>query len=482
MAIDLSSVLLLNDNDDPMIPSGEAGEVSGDGIYSITVQSYNGSFVKCFTIRVDRSPNSTYEIPTGYVMISTATGVSTGGVHIVENYVPQMMLDIDTQILLLDSDTNPTKDSASGADFKVLTPNERSSLYSGMNDVYRTFQLLMQVAGVPAINVSSNVTSTRCLKQMSFAFEVTNLQQIDGLLSKRITPATFMQIVYVGFGLVLVQEELNQWSLTDTIAMISSGEPKRVSIENIASLRSSYDYKKMAKSTHITMNGEGQITTSVFNGGDLKEGIDKKNYQSSVMDKATPWASQSLATGTDVELSAPAMPLLRFATYKGVTITAGADGEDAEAEYTLEGDCFPKGVIKAKASEIIEEGEGFMREVPASSKKKYDISALSVVAKGEFARFMHTLLIFRNKLESAQLSTTFEGIVIPAFSSFELTEGAGSLQKVIISAVGSERSVETANVGVTGFVMGSTIIRNSGRIVSVVSYANMEDAFPLVFK
>lgn len=484
-AIDLSSILLTGENDKQESENNDGEKGPGYGVYSITVQSYNGAFIRCHNIIVDRSPNSTYKAPKGYKLLSTATSVSVGGVHIVENYVPQMMLDVDTMILLLGTNIDPTKDSASKIKFKSLTPTERSALYSGLNDVQKTFDTLLSVAGVNSGNVSYNLESTRCLKQLSFAFDVANIQQIDGLLRKRITPAVFMQIIYAGFGLTLLQTSLTGWTLTDTMAMISKASPREVSIENIASLRTSYDYKKMAKSTHITMNGQGQIVTSRIAGGDVSEIHEATSRENSMFNQQTPWANQSIATGSDVEKSAPALPLLRFATYKGVKITESTDKNGkvtATAKQEMDGDCLDgDGDIEAKVVAIPEKVSGFQSIPTASSKTKYDISSLSVKAKGKFAAFLHKMMTFENKLESAQLSTTFEGVILPAFSSFSMSDGSGSLQKSVISSASAEKEVETANVGTTGFIMSSTIIRSSGRTISMISYANMEDAFPLVF-
>ena len=77
------------------------GDGSGKGIYSIVVRSYSGSFVKCFTVEVVRSPSSSYDAPDGYTMVSTSTSVSAGGVHITENYIPQMVIDVDTLTYLI---------------------------------------------------------------------------------------------------------------------------------------------------------------------------------------------------------------------------------------------------------------------------------------------------------------------------------------------------------------------------------------------
>ena len=478
--MDLSSVLLLDDDGTPIIPEG-GSDTPGSGIYSITVQSYNGSFIKCNTITVDRGPNSTYPLPDGYRLMTTATSVSTGGVHIVETYVPQMLLDVDIQILMLDdTGINPSAGAASGVTHKSLTPGQRKGIYEGLNDPHSTFTALMSVAGSGLARVGSNIGSTKCLKQMSFAFEVTGIQEIDGMLAKRVTPSSFMQIVYAGFGIVLIQTGVNDWVLTDMITASGSSEPKQVSIENIASLRSSYDYKKMAKSTHIGLNGEGQIVATP--NSSVSGGIAAESYKDGQLNQRTAYAGSSIATGIDIELSAQAMPLLRFISYKNVTVKEGAEGKDAEATYKLEGDCFPEGEITAKAVPIELKEGSLIYAPPVSDKKKFDISALAVEAKGKFAMFIHKLLIFRNKLESAQLSTTFDGVVLPAFTSFEVTGGEGSLQKVIISPTDAERVVETANVETQGYIMSSTIIRSSGRIISVVSYINMEDAFPLVFK
>ncbi len=154
----------------------------------------------------------------------------------------------------------------------------------------------------------------------------------------------------------------------------------------------------------------------------------------------------------------------------------------AEAKYNPVGDCFEGKEIKAKAVEITDHKESFLFNAPSDDKDPlYDVSALAVKMKGMFARNLHKLMVFRNKLESAQLNITFDGTSVSAFTSFSLDEGGGSLQKAIISPSEAKRVTETANVATAGFIMHSTTIRSSGRIVSILSYVNMKDEFPLVF-
>ena len=468
--MDLSSVLLTGEGDSTTDYAN-----GGEGIYSITVRSYNGTFVKCHTIEVDRSPSSTYPTPDGYQLMSSATSVSAGGVHIVEHFIPYMIAAVDTLILLTDTVLNPTEGAASGIQFKILTKSQRDEIYQHLDDCYRTFLSMMEAAGVGG-NISSSLQTTRCLKELSFGYDTVNLQRIDGLLRKRITPATFMQIVYAGFQVVLVQVELNEWVLTDTLAMQGLGDPVLGTMDNIASIRNAYDFKKMAKSTHIALDGEGRVTESVIGGGNTPANIAAGSYSDGNLNRSL-GNPGSIATGSDVEMSAPAMPLLRFAQFKGVTVGAGG-----KVKISSTGGCLGGQEIEAQATPIAKKLPFFRKTQVASDPDdvKYDISSINVVMRGMFAKNLHAMMSFRNKLESTSLNITMEGISVPAFGGI-VVAGGGALQKVIIGPSSVTRKVEAAKVDVGGFVMSSTVIRTSGRLVSIVSYVNLKEAYPLVF-
>ncbi len=270
--MDLSSVLLMKTIDDVDSEGTDPQLAEGEGIYSIVVESYNGTFAKCFKIRVDRSPSSTYSAPPGYVKMTSAESISIGGVHIVEEYLPSFLLILDTMILLIEGEINPSEGAASGIEFKVMTKGMREDLYANLHDVEKTFNTLLKVAG-SSVGIGCNAQSVKCLKELHFGHDVVGTQFIDGLLRKRITPASFMQIIYEGFGLIVVQTELDEWVLTDIVTMISNAEPIQVDMKNIASMRTAYDYKKIAKSSHIALDNTGSPTTSVTEGGNMPETI-----------------------------------------------------------------------------------------------------------------------------------------------------------------------------------------------------------------
>ena len=479
--MDLSKILLEGSGDSN--GDDDKGTSPGEGIYSITAHSYNGTFIKCFTIEVDRSPTSTYPTPPGYKMISTATSISMGGVHIVEHFVPQLLLDIDIQILLTTTDLNPSSDSASGIKFKSFTPTERKELYQNIGDPQETFKKLLEKVEVKPTGLSFNVQSTKCLKQLTFGFGTTGIQEIDGLLSKRITPATFMQIVYSGFGIILHQQEVDKWELTDLMTLVNESQPQEVSLENIASLRTSYDYKKMAKSTIVAWTADGRIAGGNIASGDVRDVILKKSYDSPADSKDVSYGKFSVATGADAELSAPSIPLLKFAVLKDIKITPASEDKSATGTWTPQGDssCFGGQEITEPVTEVNKSKSSFMFLPAESKEKKYDVSAIGVKMKGLFAKHLHKMMIFRNKLESAQLSITLEGVALTSFTKFKLGDAQGSLQKVVITPTEARKVNESANVEVEGFIMNSTTIRSSGRTITVISYVNMEDTFPLVF-
>ncbi len=478
--MDLSKILLLGGLDEE--DGSEEKEDSngeGKGIYSITVDSHNGRFVKCFNIRVDRSPSASYDPPEGYRKISSAQSISMGGAHIVEEFTPGLLLDVDTLILLLETGTNPTKGSASGIELKILSRKERYAMYKTLYDVEATFRTMLKAAGITAVNLTFTGQSTKCLRELNFGYDNKGPAFIDGMLSRRITPAVFMQIVYSGFGLILLQTDTNRWELTDTMTMVKSSTSISVSAENIASLRSSYDYKKMAKYTHIALDATGAPSASIVNDGSVSQEVAKISYGLSDTNKIITANKESVATGVDIELSSPAMPLLRFSSFTDVTIEG--KGEDAKAVKTFtNAECFDGERVEAKAIETPKPDDGFKKEPASSGKVNYDVSALMVKLRGMFAKNLHALMTFRNGLESANLSITFDGVVLPAFNSFT-TGGAGSLQKVIISPTEAERVTEEADVASTGFIMGCRITRSSGRVVSTISYADISKAYPLVF-
>ncbi len=479
--MNLSGILLLGGLDEEEGgEESEDSEGSGKGIYSITVDSHNGRFVKCFNIRVDRSPSASYEPPKGYRKISSAQSVSMGGAHIIEEFTPGLLLDVDTLILLLETGTNPTSGAASGIELKILTRAERNKMYKTLYDVEATFNTMLEAAGITDAKITFRAESTKCLRELNFGYDNKGPAFIDGMLTRRITPAVFMQIIYSGFGLVLLQTDIDTWELTDTMTMVRSSIPISVSAENIASLRSSYDYKKMAKYTHIALDATGAPVEAIVNNGMVKQEVAKISYGMSDMNMIIAGNKESVATGVDVELSSPAMPLLRFSSFTDVTVEG--KGKDAKAIKTFNNsECFDGKKIEAKAIEIPKPDDGFKREPASSGEVNYDISALTVKLRGIFAKNLHGLMAFRNGLESANLSITFDGVVLPAFGSFT-TGAGGSLQKVIISPTEAERVTEEVDIASSGFIMGCRITRSSGRVVSTISYADISKAYPLVFK
>ena len=483
--MDFSQLLFSKKDEDGIPIEREEGDDtgSGKGIFSIRVESHNGRFVKCFTVEVDRSPSGVYPTPEGYKMVSTATTLSTGGVHIVEKYVPQVMLDIDKLILLLDSTINPTEGSASGIVSSAITNTQREKLYQGLGDVSETFKRLLEYADV-SFAFTSNLTTTKCLKELSFGFKNVGMQEIDGLLSKRITPATFMQIVYAGFEIILVQQSPTSWELTDMYTLIkdSNASPVPVTLNQLASISSSYDYKKMAKYSNIGIREDGSVGYTKLAGDDsVGDLISQKGYQDVMANRLLSSHSLSVATGSDVEISAPSLPLLRVSTLRGVVVTPGTDDEPAISKWTPEGDCLGGKEIEAVAVKIKPVYSGFQsKKIEDPDDVRYDVSALGVKVKGLFSTFLHSMMAFRNKLESENMSMTLEGVSIGAFTSFK-TPAGGSLQKVVITPSSAEKVVESANSEMTGFIMNSTTIRAAGRIISVISYVNANETFPLVF-
>ena len=480
--MNFDKILLAGEKDDTDKEDDSGGE--GKGIYSIKVKSHNGRFVKCFTVEVERSPTSVYNPPAGYRMVSTATTLSTGGIHIKEVYVPQVLLDMDIQILLLSASVNPTSGAASGVEHKALTSTERNDLYKGLGDVAETFKKLLKVID-KTIPITSNLTTTKCLKEFSFGYDNVRLQEIDGLLSKRITPSSFMQIIYAGFEVILVQKDLNAWELTDMYTLIGESDEKiiEVSLDQLSSMSSSYNYKKMAKYSNVMMTAEGVVGFSKAIGGNdsISDIESQKIYADKKFNVALPSRSRSVATGADVEMASPALPMLRVSRLKGVVVVPSTGDKPAYSKWTSTGDCFGGKTIEAVAVKAKPSKSGFQTDTLAKdSDARYDISALGVKVKGLFAKHIHSMLAFKNKMESEDMTMSLEGVTIGAFTTFSTPSG-GSLQKVVISATEVKKEVESADTAVTGFIMNSTTVRAAGRTVSYISYVNMKDTFPLVF-
>ena len=135
--------------------------------------------------------------------------------------------------------------------------------------------------------------------------------------------------------------------------------------------------------------------------------------------------------------------------------------------------------MTAKVPEAKRRVSRFRRDAPIESgEKKYDISPLAVKMKGMFAKGLHALMQFRNKLETTRVSISIDGRAVLAFRNFQVDGGGGSLQKAVIGPTGVTVEVETANMGNGGFIMNSVTIRSSGRVVSTITYADMPNIFP----
>ncbi len=434
---------------------------SGFGIYSVTIESSSGPFVKCNTIRVDRSPAASYLAPEGYVMASSTSSVSMGGAHVVEHYVPSSMLAVNKQILLLANEIDPNENPASGYSPASMTPAERETLYMNLYNPSRVFGMLMGIAGGEGGGgegggwTYSGGGVLGILQEVTFGLDVVGMAEIDGLLGKRITPASFMRIVYSGFGLVFVQSGIGGFSLR-TLDSIGS-EPISVSADEIASISSSYDFLKMAKMSSITMTPDGEIVDGVNNSENV---VDiKKSRESNVLNVRAAGAG-GVATGEMAEMHAPSIPLLRVARFRGVSVSKGI------SKMTVGGE-----EISAPARLIPPRVSGFMGPIIPEEgvEEKWDVSALSIIVKGKLAKKLHSLMAFRNALESTLSSATVEGVALPGFSSFTIT-GSGSLQKAIINASGVSHETETADPGEGGTIMHSTITSTSGRLVSSISF------------
>ena len=447
-----------------------------EGVYTITVRSEFNGFCQWYVIHIERAPDAEYQAPNGYVMVSSAENISTGGVAMSETYMPKMALDIQKLIIVaLSEDSVP--DSGPSSDVAVMTLEDMETIANSTFNIAKVFNFLLQKVGATG-TVAMNSRLQGLYTSFGKLFS-TPLYFASSLLSmKRITPQQMMGYIYSGLGLLLKQTGPHTFTLTDMVTVMTE-EPEAVSADNIVSISTSYDYTRIPKTQTINFDTDGSIIQkSAASSVDPKELVNeqayaaKGMYSDNLMHRASPGASVSQAVGLDAHILMQPVPLLAM-----VNLRSAIADENGCVEITVDGV-----TEKVKLSAIKKTRDSLKRKKKLSAKEKeWDYSAAIVTAKRMFMERLQTYMSFTVIQSSTAKNAVIDGAVGNSFGKVAFGGGEINLQKAVISSEGVKQVTETGNMDDQGFVTGLTVVLQAGITTSTITYINLSESYEGVF-
>ncbi len=443
------------------------------GVYSITIQSNFDGFCAWYSTSVERAPSSNFTGPDDAVLVSAGEVINTGGVALLETYMPQFVLDLQKIILVsMDGDDAQPEGPSEGAG--VITQAALMEIASNVLDIGFVFNKVLKAVGATGTVNMEGATQT-FFSELGAMYHAPPYLVTQLLAMRRLTPGSIMQTLYAGLGILVKQTEAG-FILTDEVSCMKT-DPVSVEADNIVSIRGSFDTTKIPKRSAIVFGDKGdvgaKITTQdnsvqnqVRNDLDVNKGND-------LTLRATPGAALSTAVGTNATLVQEAIPILQLARLSDAVLGSGGD----TVSLSLGGKTVDVAVNKIKKAKDTMIGKKDVTDTTEVS----DFSPVLVKAKQLLLQRMQEMMGLKGIIGSSTKTAVIDGKTLGFYSPLTISGGEISLQKAIMSESGLEQLVEEGSIEDHGFITGVTVTAHAGIVTSSINYVSLEKAYQGVF-
>lgn len=460
------------------------GPSSLEGIFSINVKSFETNFLAGYSVTIERDTVASYTPPDGYVKVSENVTVSTQGIAVIESYMPLFHFQVKEPILLTAVDSTIPKPTREKFDLKSLDVEKLKEL---MDKVYQPIEILKYlvktvIGSNDDIISDSNVAT--CLEVFApyFHAQVANLTQDV----PKTTIETIMIGLYQGIGFILKQTGAKQWTLTDLWTLYAStANQQNINSSAIVSTSSGVDFRKVAKYTSMGLDENGQPAQRTIFNGVTTDNIRAMNDNSIQEIRFKGWHEglTGASVGEATIAMAQPIPLIHFATLKGVSVSPSANKKTASVSFPSSGDsevgqCFPSNDMVVQS---VEKTKDIMRKKKNIKNKEekvlYNLAPVSQRMKQFFYNKMRHLAAMGVVRNATRRRAVVDNILVENLKVITFGGGGISMEKALISSSSVTSQTESYTMNDTGLVTDVSVTVQPGFVTSSIGYVNLDNAF-----
>jgi hypothetical protein len=443
------------------------------GVYSITVQSNFDGFCAWYSTTVERSPDSEYKGPDDAVLVNSSETINTGGVAILETYMPQFVLDLQKIILVsMDGDTATPSGPSLGAG--VLTQSAMMEIAANVLDISFVFNKVLEAVGATG-GVEMQGSTQALFTDLDAMYHAPPYLVSQLLAMRRLTPASIMQTLYAGLGILVKQSE-GGFILTDEVSCMK-GAPVAVNADNIVSITGSFDTSKIPKQSAILFDESGAAgAKATISDNSIRNQVRSDlavNKGNDLTLRATPGASISTATGTSALITMEPIPLLQLAKLSDAVLGGGGD----TVTLTLGDRTVEVPVNKIKKAKDTMVGKKDITDTEESR----DLSPVLVKAKQLLLQRMQEMMGLKAIMGSSSKTAVVDGTTIGFFCPVTISGGEISLQKAVMTPGSIEQVTEEGSIEDSGFITSITVTAHAGIVTSSINYVSLSNTYKGIF-